>query len=286
MGKEPAVKYDDETLRRLQLVELEILKAVDAVCREHDIAYFLDSGTALGARRHCGFIPWDDDIDIGMPRDDYERFLKVAPAALGDVYAVVSPEGDERLAGLFAKVWKRGTKFHTKETEEAGVDQGIFIDVFPYDLVASDAAAAKKQLRSCLLWQSASYLYHSKAINVPHAGALGTAESLGCRAVHRIVHAAGSPAGIYGRFTAAATAAREDAAATSLACMNYTNSGVFPAETLLPPAPISFEGCEFFGPADIEGYLRIMFGDSWSELPPESERRNHAPKELDFGAQE
>ncbi len=283
MGKEPAVNYDDATLRRLQLVELEILKAVDAVCREHGITYFLDSGTALGARRHCGFIPWDDDIDIGMPRDDYERFLQVAPAALGEGFEVASPESDERLAGLFAKVWKRGTKFRTKETEDAGVDQGIFIDVFPYDLVAGDPGAAKKQLRSCLLWQSASYLYHSKAINVPHGGAVGAVESLGCRAVHRVVHAAGSPAGIFGRFTAAATSARNDAAATSLACMNYTNSGTYPVDMLLPPAPISFEGCEFFGPADIEGYLRTMFGEHWNELPPESERRNHAPEELDFG---
>ncbi len=279
------MNYDDATLRRLQLVELEILKAVDEVCREHGIVYFLDSGTALGARRHAGFIPWDDDIDIGMPREDYERFLRVAPDALGDAYQVVSPKTDECLAGLFAKVWKRGTKFYTKETEEAGVDQGIFIDVFPYDRVAPSPAAAKKQLRACLLWQSASYLYHSKAINVPHAGALGAVESAGCRVVHGVAHAATSPAAIQKCFAAAATAARDDAVSTSLACMNYTSSGTFPAEVLLPPAPISFEGCEFFGPADIDGYLSRMFGDDWRELPPEDQRRNHAPEVLDFGGE-
>ncbi len=277
------MNYDDATLRRLQLVELEILKAVDAVCREHGIVYFLDSGTALGARRHAGFIPWDDDIDIGMPRDDYERFLRIAPEALGAAYLVVSPETDDRLAGLFAKVWRCGTKFQTKETEEAGVDQGIFIDVFPYDRVASDPKAAKKQLRDCLLWQSASYLYHSKAINVPHTGAVGAVESAGCRVVHGMARVATSPAAIQKRFAAAATSAREDSASISLACMNYTSSGTFPAEVLLPPAPIFFEGHEFFGPADMDGYLSRMFGGDWSELPPENERRNHAPEVLDFG---
>ena len=74
------MRYDDETLRKMQLMELGILKEVDRVCREHDIAYFLDSGSALGAARHDGFIPWDDDIDVGMMRADYERFLSVAPS--------------------------------------------------------------------------------------------------------------------------------------------------------------------------------------------------------------
>ena len=81
-----AMQYNQDMLRRLQLTELEILKDIDRVCRAHGIAYWLDSGTALGAMRHGGFIPWDDDIDVGMPRGDYERFLEVAPEALGACY--------------------------------------------------------------------------------------------------------------------------------------------------------------------------------------------------------
>ncbi len=73
------MQYEQNTLRRLQIAELGILEAIDRVCRENGIMYFIDSGTVLGARRHGGFIPWDDDIDLGMPRDDFERFLEVAP---------------------------------------------------------------------------------------------------------------------------------------------------------------------------------------------------------------
>ena len=79
------MQYEQNMLRRLQIAELGILEAIDRVCRENGIMYFIDSGTVLGARRHGGFIPWDDDIDLGMPRDDFERFLEVAPEALGEI---------------------------------------------------------------------------------------------------------------------------------------------------------------------------------------------------------
>ncbi|MEG0324706.1 MAG: LicD family protein, partial [Raoultibacter sp.] len=125
--------YDDEILRKIQLMELEILKDVDRVCCENDIVYWLDSGSALGAARHNGFIPWDDDIDIGMLRDDYDRFLAVAPQALGDRYEVVDPLSSDRHPAMFAKVWLKGTKFYTVETLDAGVFQGVGIDVMPYD---------------------------------------------------------------------------------------------------------------------------------------------------------
>ena len=82
------MQYDDRDLRKLQLLELRILKEIDRVCRELGITYFLDSGSVLGALRHGGFIPWDDDIDLGMPRADYDRFVAEAPALLGEEYDV------------------------------------------------------------------------------------------------------------------------------------------------------------------------------------------------------
>lgn len=278
------MQYQQETLRKLQLVELEVLLAIDAVCKEHGITYFLDSGTALGAKRHGGFIPWDDDIDIGMPRKDYDRFLEVAPAALGDGFMVANPASDGRLAGLFAKVWKSGTKFFTDETLDAGIDQGVFVDVFPYDRVASDAAARNTQLRACLKWQSLSYLYHSKAINVPHEGLLGSMEKGACCIAHTLLKAFSSPAKIRGKFLTSALSAQGDRSSHDLACMNYTQQGVFAESVLLPPRPLEFEGHEFPAPADIECYLCTLYGNTWDQLPPQEQRRNHAPKILDLGS--
>lgn len=277
------LEYSKKDLRRLQLVELDILKAIDGVCQNYGISYFLDSGTLLGAKRHGGFIPWDDDIDIGMPRDDFERFLNVAPEVLGDDYVVVDPFKDNRQAGLFAKVWKKGTKFFTEETIEAGIDQGIFIDIFPYDLVASEKKKRNKQLRSCLAWQSLSYLYHSKVIVVPHSGLMGSAEKIACRIAHSFVRLALNPTRIYRSFRKYALSAKNDKLATECACMNYVQGSIFPKEVLFPTAQIEFEASTFPAPANPEEYLRILYGETWGELPPLEKRRNHAPVELAFG---
>lgn len=160
----------DEALKKLQLNELEILKTIAALCDEHGIAWFIDAGTLLGAARHQGFIPWDDDIDIAMLRSDFDRFIEVARGHLPDGYSLHTFGNTPGFAGMFAKVYRDGTVFATRETQEAGCDQGIFVDIFPYDFLEPDERIEAKQRRTAKLWQSASYLWHSKTIVVPHGG--------------------------------------------------------------------------------------------------------------------
>lgn len=278
------MQYESDVLRRLQLIELEILIEIDRVCREHEICYFLDSGSVLGAVRHGGFIPWDDDIDIGMTRENYDRFLQVAnEGAFDDCYVVCDPSTDDRLAGMFAKVWRADTKFYTDETIESGISQGIFVDVFPYDVVCGDEAAARKQMRYCRIWQSLSYLYHAKTIVVPHRGIVGSVEKALCRVAHGVISNLFSVEKIRKSFEGHAQAARNEDSNNEYANMSYTMCGSFPKEIILPPSPLVFEGVEFPGPADPIAYLEIMYGKAWVNLPPVEHRRNHAPVDLDFG---
>ena len=85
---------DNITLRKVQLVQLEIAKEIDRICKKNNIKYFLIGGSLLGAIRHQGFIPWDDDLDVGMLRDDYEKFLKVAGDELQEKYKIIDWKSD------------------------------------------------------------------------------------------------------------------------------------------------------------------------------------------------
>lgn len=275
------MRYDDETLRTMQLIELDILREVDRVCRENGISYFLDSGSALGAARHDGFIPWDDDIDIGMLREDYDRFLAVAPQALGEAFEVSEPLSSDRHSAMFAKVWLKGTKFYTVETLDAGIRQGVGIDVLPYDALSADEDVAAKQEKSCRMLQMLLYLYHSRHVVVPHKGIAGSLERAACSVAHVLLRAFANHAGLVERFQKAALAGAARPS-DEVMCMSYVSVGSFPKDVLVPCSQRLFEGEPFPVPAKIERYLEIMFGD-WRELPPVEQRRQHAPIELDFG---
>lgn len=116
---------------------LSMLKDFDRVCREHDIAYTLFSGTALGAVRHHGFIPWDDDVDVIMLREDYERFFAVASQVFDPEKYYVQQEYTAHWPMHFSKLRRNGTtcieKYHVRDPE---MHQGVYIDIFPCDHLA------------------------------------------------------------------------------------------------------------------------------------------------------
>lgn len=121
-------------LRRQQLRLTELLMAVDKICRKHDIPYWLSSGTLLGAVRHGGFIPWDDDLDIELLRPDYERLLKVLPAELPDTMTLQTYDTDPGYIFAFAKVRdKRSWLLETNHYDRIFHQRGIFLDIFPFE---------------------------------------------------------------------------------------------------------------------------------------------------------
>ena len=119
------------TLRESQILMKTILRDIDNICRENDISYWIESGTMLGAKRHNGFIPWDDDIDIGMMRKDYERFLELAPSYLPDDLFLQNAQLDSGVENSWSKVRHKYSKLI--EEDDVEYHEGLFVDIFPYD---------------------------------------------------------------------------------------------------------------------------------------------------------
>ena len=128
-------KFNPEgsVLRRQQHRMLEILLEVDRICKKHNIRYWLSSGTLIGAVRHKGFIPWDDDLDIEMLLPDYERLMRVLPDELPSTMALQSQDTDPNYFFFYAKV--RDRRSHLEEGnryDRVWKEQGIYIDIFPF----------------------------------------------------------------------------------------------------------------------------------------------------------
>ncbi len=133
----------DVNLKDLQKIELEILLEVDRICKKHKINYFLVSGTLLGAIRHKGFIPWDDDIDICMPFKDYKKFCKVCKKELNKNYFLQNYETDY-INKWCAKVRKNRTTAIENGYKNSGIHQGVWIDIFPLIGIKNDEKWLKK----------------------------------------------------------------------------------------------------------------------------------------------
>lgn len=117
----------------LQKTEFEILKTVTEICDRLDITYFLVCGSALGAAKYGGFIPWDDDIDIGMYREDYQKFCEIAPSLLTSCYFLQTYRTDPLFPSIYAKVRDIRTTFIEKTVSELDINHGAYIDIFPLD---------------------------------------------------------------------------------------------------------------------------------------------------------
>lgn len=273
---------DNKLLRQVQLVQLEILKEVKRICDENDIAYSLEGGTLLGAIRHKGFIPWDDDLDISMVRTEYERFLKIAPEAIKPEYVVQSWYSDAGYGLPFAKVRKRNTLYLEKATEKAACNQGIFIDVFPYDEYPEDTAAQKEQGKVYTFYKT---LILAKCHYTPwyDCGTINWKKYI-LYLPFRFLAMFQSKEAMIKKYDENAKKYNgeghkqlyiQDASAYG----KYpVSSGIFQDESLIP-----FENDEFKAPRDYDELLTAMYGD-YMTPPPKGQRENrHRVLKISFG---
>ena len=259
----------DYSVKQIQERILTVLLAVDKVCPEHNITYYLSDGTMLGAVRHGGFIPWDDDADIAMPRPDYERFIEHGAEWLPKPFELLCVEKDEKCSGTFLKVIDGSTTL----IERWGLYQlgGVYVDILPLDGVAKSKWLRKLRFNRFHAVKSWIYLRNRD----PYKRGRGytswlprllqaTVKNI---TLQRMLKRIQTKYGYY--------------EAPLIADYDSGERSVMPREVMGEPTPITFEGHELLGVEHPDTYLRCLFGD-YMQLPPEGKRRIHGFDYVDF----
>ena len=263
-----------EKLRRLQLTQLEILKVIDSFCNEHGLHYSLYAGTLLGAVRHQGFIPWDDDLDICMARDEYNRFIELWKKSGPKGYIIQNKEIDRKFSQSFTKIRKDHTSFLQKGENKGDYHQGIFVDVFPIDRMPNG-----KFQRAFFVWNCLKYQILTREFVPPKGSAV--------QKIISILILILNPS--FCRMSQRQKLLKKICYYNQE--KNFSTVAIEILKTIVVPLPsnfmtdfvqMKFEDAEFMCSAESKAYLERKFGDYMS-LPPEEERTwRHLPLILDF----
>lgn len=266
-----AYHLSPEELRQVQLIELEMLVEVDRICKKHGIKYCIIAGTLLGAVRHGGFIPWDDDLDIALLRPEYEKFRKVCETELdSERFYFQDHRNTPGYRWGYGKLRRKGTKFVRLNQEHMPYEQGIFMDIFPLDSVPDNRFGRLIRNFHCFLyrkafWSAVGRLSDKSRFKRFIYGLLyRIPEEKLYRSFDRYVEKCNRKQTDWVRILTFPTPNKE---------YGYLRKWY---EDL---ADVKFENIEFPGIKDCDEYLSFKFGD-YMRLPPPEQRKVHPVSEL------
>ena len=254
------------TNKETQQIILNMLIDFDEYCEQNELVYFLVGGTLLGAIRHKGFIPWDDDIDVGMPRKDYEKFIQLQRKSNTMEVRCVENENSDF---PFMKIVNENT--YIKKTYASDSETScLWIDVFPFDGWSDDEEKSKKDLKKIKKWfwllvyAQAKIGVGTKKVRI----VLKTPLILLCRLIggKRIAKQMNKISQKYN--------CRESSWIGNFSWAKYGIKERVPSKWFEDRVKLSFEGHEFWGPKEYDKYLTNIYGE-YMKLPPEEQRETH-----------
>lgn len=260
------VQYD---IKQLQQYILNILVTFDKVCREHNLSYYLWAGTMLGAVRHKGFIPWDDDADVAMPREDYDKLMCHADEWLPKPMEITCFEKDHKFTGTFAKMIDGSTTIIERyDFKSIG---GIYIDIFPIDRVPSNTFNAKIHLKRYSIIKKLAYFVNRNPYKYGHGYSSWLPRIVQYFYTNEQLQANGI-----------ALMKRYDSTDSEMIC-DYDDGapGIMPKEYIGEPVPVEFEGHTLMGVAQSDKYLKQKYGD-YMVVPEVAKQRQHKFYFLDY----
>lgn len=279
------MKYDKKDLARLHGELLDIMAEIIRVCEVCGIPYFIQGGTAIGALFNKGIVPWDDDIDIGMTRADYERFLQLAPQHLRPQYFLEWFGTERNTPFYFAKVKKNGTLFVEEMFRNMDIHHGIFVDIFPYDRIPDNEWLERLHRFRSRFWINCfigKQIWLWRWCGRCEIDAPLPKSFVGCLAV-RAVCSLLSRERIYAKMCRVLGAYNgRDCKRVNIVRMPKDQ---IPRADIENPVMMPFGGMTVRAPRNIESYLRHHYPNLRPELP-EEEQINHAPYRLSFGDEE
>ena len=275
-------QYTDEDLKKLHAVLFDILGEIVRVCDTLGIDYFIQGGSAMGIYFENDIMAWDDDIDVGMTRHNYNRFLKEAPAVLKPGYFLAWYGTDPNTPFYFAKLRKEGTVFLEETCQNLKMHHGIYVDVFPFDKVPDNKRLQKIQRKACnrllecfsakSVW---TWAHWGKCeIEKPHKKGFW-----GCLFT-RIVSAILPKRLIY-RMMCGLQSLFNNTAATHYNIV-MTSVDHIPVKDIENPQTLRFGPLMVTTPSNLESYLHNHYGKNIQRIPPKEKQINHAPLRLEF----
>lgn len=252
----------------LLLLQLDIMDSIHNFCKENNLRYFLYGGSLLGAIRHEGYIPWDDDIDIAMPRDSYEKFIRSFNGTY-DYLVVSAPELDINFYATYANVYDTRTFLDEGTNGHQGADIGIKIDIFPIDSVEDDLAKYRFDKHKVAVLNNIAYI---KRYRLFHGGGWWQDLKLLAYKLRYVLHSACSMRSqvldIASKCSISETVYVDDIV------QNYSHDTRFKRTAIDKLFLTKFEDRQYFIPTGYDEILKASYGD-YMKLPPIEKRVPH-----------